>query len=422
MVVGTLALRQSLRQLIFLSCTVACALTAFLLSTGSALATKTSSIVIDAETGKVLSQHDPDRHNYPASLTKMMTLYLTFDALEKGKLHLDDRFTTSAHASAQAPSKLGLTPGEDISVHDLILAIVTHSANDAAVVLAEGQADGSEAAFVKRMNAQAQALGMTKTTYRNANGLPNREQVTTARDTVKLARALYLRFPHEYKYFATEHFTFHGIDYTNHNHLMKSFRGMDGIKTGYIHASGFNLAASAVRDGRRLIGVVLGGQSAHLRDHKMAALLNRAFSNPAPATMVADADNDDSDDRSLAERTVAALSPVGRAEAAPMESPPEHPHHVAVRHAKYTGKEHWSIQVGAFTHHAAAARAGATALAKLPRAKGKTAVVLSPSRGDKERLYRARILRFSEKEAEKACRTLHRKHRDCAVVQMADAH
>ncbi|HEV2549642.1 MAG TPA: D-alanyl-D-alanine carboxypeptidase family protein [Stellaceae bacterium] len=371
-----------------------------------------SSIVIDGETGKVLSEHNADLPNYPASLTKMMTLYLLFESIEQGKIKLDQPFTVSRWAAAQAPSKLGLAEGQTIAVRDLVLAIVTKSANDAAVTVAENIA-GSETAFAERMTQKARMLGMTSTAYRNASGLPHPAQLTTARDLVKLARALYRDFPHEYAYFATEEFTFNGITHVNHNHLMQSFEGMDGIKTGYIRASGFNLAASAVRDNRRLIGVVMGGLSAHGRDMEMARLLNAGFAGRDSAPVIVTAEREDDSDASantLTHRTaraIAALSPVGRAEAAT-------PVRLHRPHAETA--ERWSIQVGAFAQEAAAEKAAAAAITKLPTSRGKTAQVVAPGHTDKERYFRARILNFSQHEAEKACHALRKKHVDCAVV------
>lgn len=412
--------RTSLRRFLLLSY-LATGMVALLLLDAASACAKYSSIVLDAETGKVLSEVDADNQNYPASLTKMMTLYLTFEELEHGKLRLDDRFAASAHATSQAPSKLGLEVDETIAVRELILALVTHSANDAAVVLAEGLA-GSESAFAERMTGKARSLGMASTVFRNASGLPNPEQLTTARDLAKLALALYRDFPREYAYFATEEFDYKGISYSNHNHLMSAFQGMDGIKTGYIRASGFNLAASAVRDNRRLIGVVMGGESAHSRDMKMAELLNAAFAgreqSPAQSEVAAaeTSDEDRTAERSKfkalahrAARTLTRLSPVGRAEAATAS-------HLASRRDRKDATLGWSIQVGAFAQSAAAARAGEQTLAKLAAARGKTLLVVAPHRGDKERLYRARIGHFSETQAEQACRALHAKHKPCAVV------
>jgi len=314
---------MSSRPFIFRAIFCVFAVIVFLWAIPAVQAKTESSIVLDAESGKVLSEHNADLPNYPASLTKMMTLYLLFDAVEQGKVKLDQRFTVSRWAAAQAPSKLGLVGGQAIAVRDLVLAIITKSANDAAVTVAENMA-GSESAFAERMTQKARALGMTSTAYRNASGLPHPAQLTTARDLAKLARALYRDFPHEYAYFATEEFTYNGVTHVNHNHLMQSFEGMDGIKTGYIRASGFNLAASAVRDNRRLIGVVMGGLTAHARDAEMAHLLNTAFagSNSAPTMMTAERDDDaeaganTSSANTLSHRTaraIAALSPVSRA-------------------------------------------------------------------------------------------------------------
>src|SRR5205823_8213248 len=182
----------------------------------------------------------------------------------------------SEEAASRAPSKLALTPGDSVPVRDLVLGIVTKSANDAASALAEGLA-GSEANFVNYMNWKARQLGMQQTWYRNASGLPDPAQRTTARDVARLALALYHQFPREYRYFATREFDFRGATVHSHNHLLDWYDGADGIKTGYVNASGFNLAASAVRDGRRLIGVIMGGRSWHSRDKQMASLLDQGF-------------------------------------------------------------------------------------------------------------------------------------------------
>jgi D-alanyl-D-alanine carboxypeptidase len=367
-----------------------------------------SSIIIDADTGQVLSEHNADAKAYPASLTKMMTLYLAFESLEAGKITLDQSVRVSRHAQNQAPSKLGLVDGQMVPFRDLILGLITRSANDAAVVVAEALA-GSERAFADRMTEKARELDMTNTSYRNASGLPNPGQLTTARDLAKLAQALYRDFPKEYALFATEEFTYKGTTYVNHNRLMQSFEGMDGIKTGYIRASGFNLAASAVRNNRRLIGVVMGGRSAFARDTEMAQLLNEGFGGAAPTIATAAATTDDDPDATVTERarrTIASLSPVGRAEAAI-------PDHARTARTRHSG---WSIQVGAFTDEGPAEKAAAKALARLPTRRGKATLVLAPGHIDKEPVFRARIVNFTEREATKACRTLHRKHLQCAVV------
>jgi D-alanyl-D-alanine carboxypeptidase len=237
-----------------------------------------AAIVIDAATGTVLSQKDPDKKLYPASLTKMMTLYLTFNALENGTLRRNDRIPVSAHASVQEPSALGLESGSTIRVEDAILALVTKSANDVAVTLGEA-IGGSEGRFGGMMSAKARALGMTNTRFVNASGLYDPAQVSSARDMAKLGLALIKDFPREYRYFSTARFTWAGKTFDNHNKLMATYNGMDGIKTGYVHQSGFNLVASAVRNDRRLIGVIFGGKTTASRNAQMRMLLDQGFTH-----------------------------------------------------------------------------------------------------------------------------------------------
>lgn len=231
-----------------------------------------AAIVVDVNSGQVLHSAQPDSLRHPASLTKIMTLYLLFEQLEAGKLNLESRLPVSAHAASQAPSKLGLRPGMTISVEEGILALVTKSANDAAVVIGEA-IGGDEDDFAKQMTRKAHAIGMARTTYTNASGLPDPDQVTTARDQATLGRAIQDRFPKYYRYFSTLRFNFRGRVIGNHNRLVGRVAGVDGIKTGYIRASGFNLVTSMRRDGRHVVGVVLGGASSRARDARMRSLL-----------------------------------------------------------------------------------------------------------------------------------------------------
>ncbi len=231
-----------------------------------------SSIIVDGNSGAVLSSNNPDAIRRPASLTKIMTLYLLFERLDAGKMKLDTEMEVSEHASEQAPTKLGLKPGQTIKVEDAIKGLVTRSANDAAVVIAEAIA-GDEDEFARLMTRKARALGMSKTTYRNASGLPNDEQLTSARDQATLGRAIQDRFPRYYRYFATTVFSFRGQSIRNHNRLLGNVEGVDGIKTGYTRASGFNLVSSMRRGNRHLVGVVLGGRSGSSRDATMRNLL-----------------------------------------------------------------------------------------------------------------------------------------------------
>jgi len=239
---------------------------------GGGYSPPTASIVVDGNTGAVLEESNPDALRHPASLTKVMTLYLLFERLQAGKIKLDTPLMVSAHAAAQAPTKLGLMPGQTISVENAIKGIVTRSANDAAVVIAENLG-GSEQAFAKLMTEKAHALGMRRTIYVNASGLPDDEQITTARDQALLGRAIQDRFPRYYRFFSTTSFVFRGQTIRGHDHLLGSVPGVDGIKTGFTNASGFNLLTSVHRDSRYLVSVVLGGRSAGERDAHMRALI-----------------------------------------------------------------------------------------------------------------------------------------------------
>src|ERR1700758_5650804 len=245
-----------------------------------------SDIVVDANSGAVLHATNPDARRHPASLTKIMTLYLLFEQLDAGKLKLDTPRKVSAEASGQSPTKLGLKPGSTLAVEDAIKGMVTRSANDAAVVVAENLG-GSEEQFAAMMTRKAHALGMSRTVYRNASGLPNDEQVTTARDQSILGRALQDRFPRYYRYFSTTAFNFHGHTITGHNHLLGSVDGVDGIKTGYTRASGFNLITSIHRGNRFLVGVVMGGRSGGSRDAIMRSLLAENITRAATTRTVA---------------------------------------------------------------------------------------------------------------------------------------
>ena len=406
-------------------------------------------ILLDAETGQVLSEQNADVLTYPASLTKMMTLYLAFEQLNQGKIRLDQPVVVSEEAASRAPSKLALTPGDSVPVRDLVLGIVTKSANDAASALAEGLA-GSEANFVNYMNWKARQLGMQQTWYRNASGLPDPAQRTTARDVARLALALYHQFPREYRYFATREFDFRGETVHSHNHLLDWYDGADGIKTGYVNASGFNLAASAVRDGRRLIGVIMGGRSWHSRDKQMASLLDQGFAvlaagrpvqplrealvasaapPAAPATVVASAppasvattapvaapskpvaapaDTAAAQQKSgvlgsVAKAALRHLSPIAKAEASPLAQ-------------EAGGGADWAIQLGAF-HDEAAAEQATRNVAGLAIAKSKPHQILAPAKHDSAKLYRARVLHFTAKGAQAACAELRRKGIACAVV------
>ncbi|MGL4242494.1 MAG: D-alanyl-D-alanine carboxypeptidase family protein, partial [Beijerinckiaceae bacterium] len=259
---------------------------------GGGYAPPYASIVIDVNTGKTLQSTNADDLRFPASITKVMTLYMLFEQLERGKLKLDTELPVSAFAARQAPSKIGFDPGETIAVEDAILALVTKSANDVAVVVAEA-IGGDQETFADMMTRKARAIGMTRTTFKNASGLPNPAQVTTARDLTVLGRAIHDRFPRYWRYFQSRNFEYAGRNYRNHNRLLGRVDGVDGIKTGYTRASGFNLLTSAKSGNRHLMAVVLGGRSGRIRDAQMASLVDghlpRAFAGGRQTPVFAEA-------------------------------------------------------------------------------------------------------------------------------------
>ena len=235
-----------------------------------------AAIVVDAESGEVLFARHADSRRYPASITKVMTLYLAFEALAEGKIKLDDVITVSPRAASQPPSKLGLAAGQTITVDDAMRATSVRSANDMAMALAE-HIGGSQERFAAQMTLKARELGMTQTRYVNPNGLPDARQLTSARDLAILARAVMRDYPQYYRYFGLHDWAYNGRDYRNTNGLLRGGEGYDGMKTGYTNASGYNLAASAVRDGRRIITIVLGGRSTASRNAHVAALMDTGF-------------------------------------------------------------------------------------------------------------------------------------------------
>ncbi len=422
---------------------------------------KYASIVIDADTGRIYHQRHADKRLHPASLTKMMTLVMVFDALESGRLTLNSRIPISRHAAGMVPSKLGLPSGSSIQVKDAIAALVTKSANDVAVAIAE-KLGGTEARFAWHMTSKARQIGMTQTVFKNASGLHHREQISTARDMARLARYIIRKYPAYYPYFSMQRFSYRGKTYENHNRLMRRYAGMDGMKTGYISAAGFNLVASAVQDNRRLIGVVFGGKTSRSRNDHMEALLNTAFGKvqreqlianaiqtaPQPSRKPTDQMQDDSQlaalktvadtglvfgrnaqsgepvllsdligqgdvDPEMRERfmtgLVAATAHTGTQKTLPfiteLNSTP------AKKESFYAGD--WSIQVGAYTSRVASETAIQKAKVKLAQADfGPLTGRIVPARRSDGVLFRARLTGLDEKAANDACAQL----KDCLIV------
>jgi D-alanyl-D-alanine carboxypeptidase len=358
-------------------------------------ATQFGSIVVDARTGQVINADDPDALCHPASLAKLMTLYLTFEALRDRRITLDTIVPVSLHAASMEPTKLGLTPGESLTVEQAILGLVTRSANDAAAALAE-LLGGSEDRFAQIMTLRARALGMDHTFFTNASGLPDPNEWTTARDMAVLARRLQIDFPEDYHYFSASSFVFHRQVIYNHDEMLKIYPGADGMKTGFTDASGHNLVTSAVNNGVRLIGVVLGASSNVQRDVRMTALLNEGYTAlnvplPRPTTTLA-----------------SRLSFIGTAHA---ETVPRN-HLAPAAHAVAADKA-WAVQVGSFGSQKAARNAAVAAL----RIADHGDLQIEGASRKRHTSWRAQLTRMSEAEARRTCLDLKRHHRRCIVLR-----
>jgi len=387
-----------------------------------------ASIVIDADSGQVLHAVNADTRNYPASLTKMMTLYLVFEALEKGTLTLDQALPVSKRAAGMPPSKLGLDAGDTINVEDAILALTTKSANDVAVVVAEALG-GTEIEFAKLMTKRAEDLGMTRTTFRNASGLPNRAQKSTARDMVRLAQALMTSYPQYYHYFSATAFNYQGRTYRSHNRLLKAYEGTDGIKTGYTRASGFNLVSSVQRDGRHVIAAVFGGKTARSRDSHMVKLLDRSFTKLASIAVKTIPAVPRRNPFQQPEATTVEVAAAEPAELAPVRSRPVKPVDPASQIATTADAgdlpvdtemltNDWAVQVGAFSRFKPAHVSAKAALEAAPQVLAGAEVAIeridSPSAGV---LYRSQLAGLYEQQARTACQELIAASINCVVVQ-----
>ncbi|MCC9625521.1 D-alanyl-D-alanine carboxypeptidase [Thalassospira sp. MA62] len=385
-----------------------------------AVARTYTAMVIDADTGETLHEYRADHKVYPASLTKIMTLYMLFDALEHGKVSLSTRMDVSKRAWGQAPSKLGLDPGSTITVKDAILALVTKSANDIAVVVGE-HLGGTEVKFAQMMTAEARRLGMSRTTFRNASGLPNRGQMTTARDMIKLAVALRKNYGSYYHYFATQKFRFGNRTYGNHNNLLASYYGTDGIKTGYINASGFNLVASVNRNGKRLIGVVFGGRTARTRDDQMKKLLDQAFVKlTKEGEIMVPRPRVSPDGKILPADTQLLMAK--RDNLREVENPGRIDTETVVSRLKPDTSSGWAIQVGAFSDQRRAQEAVLAAARTAPDVLRLTRAAVEQQTSGTGVVYRARLLGFDgETEARAACAALRREKLACIPVNSGEA-
>lgn len=382
-----------------------------------------ASIVIDADTGQVLHELHADAGRYPASLTKMMTLYILFEALEQRKLNLNTPLHVSNYAASMPPTNINLRSGDSISVHQAITALIVRSANNVAAVVAEAIA-GDEISFGQMMTDRARRMGMHSTAFRNASGLPNNQQITTARDMAKLSARLMKDFPQYYYYFSTPSFNFRGVTYTSHNRMVRNVYGVDGLKTGFIRASGFNIATSAKRNNRRVIVVVMGGRTAALRDHQVSQLLEYSFNGGNPVQF------NDTSARSVAVAAQRAKlssttlldrnkkskpNPSGKTVIVPQQ--PAKTKAVTQQRMKTTtpnnGKNRlWEVQVGSYSQ-----QKKAHAQAKVAKKWVPGLVVVSEIAVSNQKLYRARLVGLEEKQARAGCQSLSQQGMECLIVR-----
>jgi D-alanyl-D-alanine carboxypeptidase len=359
---------------------------------------KYASFIINENTKRVYYTANADTRNYPASLTKIMTLYMIFDALKTKKISMNTKFKVSRRATRQPPSKLNLSAGSSISVKHAILALITKSANDVATVVAENLGK-SERNFAKLMTKKAKKLGMKRTTFKNASGLPNRGQLSTARDMATLGMAIRKNHSVFFKLFKTKSFIYKGTRYSNHNNLLGSYSGTDGIKTGYTHASGFNLVASVERNGQRIIGVVFGGKKARSRDKHMIKLLNRYFKTNASKPLVRIAK--------------ASELPKNRPKIIVAEKNVKNfkvPPNVINTLLLDRTNDDWFIQIGAFTNRLNAHKAARNARNVVPEQLGNLPASLSKiskvNNNNTEYLWRVRFIELAENQARSVCAEL----------------
>jgi D-alanyl-D-alanine carboxypeptidase len=432
-----------LRRVVRLNLVVLLGLGAALLPMRQATAANTvkAAIIVDANTGGVLYSRSADVRRSPASLTKIMTLYILFAYLRAGKITYDTEFVVTPHAAGQSPTKLGLKPGSTIKVVDAIKALVTKSANDAAATIAENLG-GTEANFGRMMTKTAHKLGMKSTTFRNASGLPNKEQLTTARDMAILAMHIMRDYPEYYGFFETRYFTYKGRKYRNHNRLLFGYKGTNGIKTGYTRAAGFNLTASVQRGDKHLVGVVLGGRTGAKRDAALRALFDKHWhkasrgkpsvsssliasllgssssSTPPPPSRKPAYAMAAATPRVSPRVTLASASAQGdastpgdtvRASLSPNRTAPR-----STKPTRYTGTFH--VQVGAYTSQSDAQNRLGMVQQRAPKIlDGHMPFTAAFMRGNRE-WYRARFAGFSKSDARSACVALKRMSLDCIAL------
>jgi len=405
------------------------------LSDTAQAAPRYAGMAVDANTGKVLYAKNADKPRYPASLTKIMTLYLLFDFIAEGKVDYTTDFYVTKHAAAQAPSKLGLKPGQTIRSIDAIRALVTKSANDVAAVVAENLG-GSETNFAKMMTKKARTIGMRSTTFRNASGLPNKGQITTARDMVTLSLAIQRDHPKHYRFFRTKQFKYRGRRYRNHNALLYSYKGTDGIKTGYTRASGFNLTSSVRRGNKHVVAAVMGGKSSKSRNAQMRRILDRslrkASKHKRPPAIATPPKHKSAPAPLVSQRGSARLALASRAQREPRIDPEElaqiedalaHERRMQrdiARTAAISGSQasgDFHVQVGAYKTSSDASKQLSMVKSVAGDLLAGHSALTMPYRKKRRALYRARFAGFSEATARSACSRLKQRSITCVVMR-----
>jgi len=369
-----------------------------------------ATIVMEAGTNRVLYATDPDELRHPASMTKMMTLLMLFEAMDRGEVSMDTRMKVSKFAATRPPTKLMVKARSTVRVEDAINALVILSANDIATVVAE-HLGGTEGKFGQMMTARAHALGMTSTVFRNASGLPDPRQVSTARDMATLSMALIEKFPQHYAVFSKDQFTFNGYTYRTHNRLLAAYEGADGLKTGFINTSGFNLSASAMRDGHRIVAVTFGGPTAAARDRHMADLLDRGFAllSNQPETTVATAriyNYEESFKRPVAPVMVARATPKKGKKPVASETAigdVNEPASTLSASIPAAAQGMWAIQVGAFSSRATAETQARAAELKLKPDYASASAIVQAGKSNGKTIYRARIVGLPKSDLIRAC-------------------
>ena len=379
-----------------------------------------SSIMIDAANGEVMYEMNADERRYPASLTKLMTLYITFNALENNHIKLTDKLKVSRTAAGRSPSKLGVRAGETITVKDAIMAVIVKSANDCATVLAEHFAP-TEADFAVLMTNTAHKLGMNHTTFKNASGLPNKQQKTSARDMAILAMAVYHHFPQYYKWFSAKSFQYKGHTIGVHNYILKTFAGADGMKTGYTAASGYNIITSAKRSGKRVIAVTMGHNSVGERDKKVSKMMDRGLVHMQKGDVdVATLTNEINGKGAIkvkATRVAAVQKKTpAKAQNVRLAKAQNKTAVKATQIASAVSNGRYAVQVGSFSDYQRARNYALTVKNKLAKKYAVHDIKVEKVQAASKTVYRSKVIGLARNDANTICRNMKRSNQACLVT------